>query len=88
MTRRLCVQPDSSAPRNDLTSIRHRAARLISSVERPPRVRSLRSVSPICALGRDDEASAAYKRALELTRPDRSSGFLERCLADLPRAPE
>jgi RNA polymerase sigma-70 factor, ECF subfamily len=39
-------------------------------------------------LGRDDEARAAYKRALELTQPGPEQRFLERRLAELPGAPE
>ena len=36
-------------------------------------------------LGRDDDARAAYARALELTEPGPESRFLESRLADLPR---
>ena len=35
-------------------------------------------------LGRDDEARAAYVRALELTEPGPEQRFLQRRLADLP----
>jgi RNA polymerase sigma-70 factor (ECF subfamily) len=39
-------------------------------------------------LGRDDEASAAYARALELTRPGPERRFLERRFADLSESAE
>jgi RNA polymerase sigma-70 factor (ECF subfamily) len=39
-------------------------------------------------LGRDDEARAAYARALELTRPGPEQRFLESRLAALSEAPE
>jgi RNA polymerase sigma-70 factor (ECF subfamily) len=39
-------------------------------------------------LGRDDEARAAYARALDLTQPGPEQRFLESRLADLSASPE
>jgi RNA polymerase sigma-70 factor (ECF subfamily) len=39
-------------------------------------------------LGRNDEARAAYTRALELTQPGPEQRFLERRLADLSKSAE